>query len=142
MTPPPPPHQAFYSAHPTTDATTGKTFNIGIGGAKGSVEVTRLSADGSFEKSASFTPPASFFWHDNTVTEEYVVGVTSPFVAPLKSVLGAMLGFGQIGNAFKWDDTMKSEVCSAINMCLPGMLLHGGNARAQVGVLVVRPSVE
>eukprot|EP00903_Cladosiphon_okamuranus_P015610 g14414.t1 len=101
--------QAFYSAHPTTDATTGKTFNIGIGGAKGTVEVTRVSADGSFEKSASFTPPASLFWHDNTVTEEYVVGVTSPYVAPLKRIIGAILGFGQLGNAYSWDETAKSE---------------------------------
>lgn len=102
--------QAFYSAHPTTDATTGKTFNIGIGGSKGTIEVTRLSADGSFEKSATFTPPANLFWHDNTVTEEYVVAVTSPYVAPLKRIFGAILGFGQIGNAYKWDDTAKSEV--------------------------------
>ena len=89
---------------------TGKTFNIGIGGAKGTVEVTRLSADGSFEKSASFTPPTSLYWHDNAVTEEYVVGVTSPYVGPTMGTLGALFGFGQIGNAFKWDGNMKSEV--------------------------------
>lgn len=105
-----PRQQAFYSAHPTTDATTGKTFNIAIGGAKGTVEVTRFSADGSLEKSASFTPPTSLFWHDNAVTDEYVVGVTSPYVAPLKGIFGAILGFGQLGNAYKWDDTVKSEV--------------------------------
>lgn len=102
--------QAFYSAHPTVDPVTGETFNIGIGGAKGSLELTRLSPDGTLEKRASFVPPAALFWHDNTLTEDYVVAVTSPFVAPLKSLLGAFLGFGQIGNAFKWDGNMKSEV--------------------------------
>lgn len=102
--------QAFYSAHPTTDAATGETFNIGIGGPKGTLELTRLSSDGTLEKRASFTPPANYFWHDNTVTEEYVIGVTSPFVAPLTSILGAILGFGQLGNAFKWDNSVKSEV--------------------------------
>lgn len=102
--------QAFYSAHPTTDVQTGETFNIGIGGSGGSVELTRLSPDGVVEKSSSFTPPASLFWHDNGLTSEYVVAVTSPYAAPLKSILKSLLGFGALADAFKWDDTMKSEV--------------------------------
>lgn len=106
----PPSKQSYFSAHPTTDVSTGETFNIGIGGKKGAVEVMRLSPDGTLDKSTSFTPPASLFWHDNTITEEYVVAVTSPFVATLKSILKALLGFGQLGKAFKWDDSLKAEV--------------------------------
>lgn len=102
--------QAFYSAHPTTDRDTGETFNIGIGGAKGALEITKLSPDGVLQKSATYTPPASLFWHDNTITDEFVVAVSSPFAASLKSIFGSMLGFGQLGDAFRWDDNMKSEV--------------------------------
>lgn len=103
-------HQAFYSAHPTTDRDTGETFNIGIGGAKGALEITKLSPDGVLQKSASYTPPASLFWHDNTITDEFVVAVSSPFAASLKSIFGSMLGFGELGDAFRWNDNMKSEV--------------------------------
>ena len=74
------------------------------------LEVTKLSADGTLEKSSFFTPPAPLFWHDNTLTKDYVIGVTSPYVAPPNSILAAILGFGQVGNAFKWDETAKSEV--------------------------------
>lgn len=105
-----PTQQAYYSAHPTTDSETGETFNIGIGGSSGSVELTRLSPDGVVDKSSSFTPPASLFWHDNALTPEYIVAVTSPFAAPLKSILTSLLGFGALADAFKWDDSMKSEV--------------------------------
>ncbi|CAN0456778.1 unnamed protein product, partial [Laminaria digitata] len=101
--------QGLYSAHPTTDVSTGETFNIGTGGKKGAVEVTRLSPNGTLDKSASFIPPALLFWHDNTITEEYVVAVTSPYAATLKSILSVFLGFGQIGKAFKWDDSLKAE---------------------------------
>ncbi|CAM9157061.1 unnamed protein product [Scytosiphon promiscuus] len=101
--------EAFYSAHPTTDFQTGETFNIGIGGSSGSVELTRLSPDGVLEKRSSFTPPASLFWHDNALTPEYFVAVTSPFVAPLKSILVSLLGFGALADSYKWDETMKSE---------------------------------
>lgn len=110
-------YQAFYSAHPTTDAETGETFNIGIGGSKGSLEISRLSPDGVLDNSASFMPPASYFWHDNTITEEYVIGVTSPYVLGLPSLLWALLGFGQVGEAFQWDPNGKSEVCHTL---LPG----------------------
>lgn len=102
--------KAFYSAHPSTDTATGETFNIGIGGEKGAVEVSRLFPNGTLDKSVSFVPPTSTFWHDNTITEEYVVAVTSPYVAPLKKVLFSFLGFGQLGGAFNWDDSLKSEV--------------------------------
>lgn len=103
-------HKAFYSAHPTTDAATGETFNIGIGGAKGALELTRLSPDGTLDKSASFAPPASYFWHDNSITDDFLIGITSPYVGSMTSIVGAMLGFGQVGNAFQWDPTKKSEV--------------------------------
>ncbi|CAN0473828.1 unnamed protein product, partial [Ectocarpus sp. 12 AP-2014] len=63
--------EAFYSAHPTTDRDTGETFNIGMGGAKGALEITKLSPDGVLQKSATYTPPASLFWHDNTITDEF-----------------------------------------------------------------------
>ncbi|CBN76892.1 carotenoid oxygenase [Ectocarpus siliculosus] len=101
--------QAFYSAHPTTDRDTGETFNIGIGGAKGALEITKLSPDGVLQKSTTYTPPASLFWHDNTITDEFVVAVSSPFAASLKSIFASMLGFGQLGDAFRWNDNMKSE---------------------------------
>lgn len=122
--------QALYSAHPTTDPATGETFNIGTGGAKGALELTRLSPDGTLEQSASFTPPAVLYWHDNTLTKDFFIAVTSPFVASLKSVFRALLGFGHIGNSFKWDDSMKSEVlvlfqqiyCPPIRLVFASML--------------------
>lgn len=89
---------------------TGETFNIGAGGKNGALEVMRFSPNGTLDKSASFTPPALLFWHDNTITEEYVVAVTSPYTATLKSILMFFLGFGPIGKAFKWDDSLKAEV--------------------------------
>ena len=70
----------------------------------------RLSPDGTLDESASFIPPAVIFWHDNTITEEYVVAVTSPFAAAQKRILMALLGFGQIGKAFEWDGSRKAEV--------------------------------
>eukprot|EP00904_Undaria_pinnatifida_P007140 jgi/Undpi1/3556/HiC_scaffold_16.g06928.m1 len=101
--------QAFYSAHPSTDVLTGETFNIGIGGEKGAIEVSRLYPNGTLDKSSSFVPPASAFWHDNTITDEYVVAVTPPYVATLKRIIFAFLGFGPVGKAFTWDDSRKSE---------------------------------
>ncbi|CAN0106647.1 unnamed protein product [Laminaria digitata] len=103
------PRIGFYSALPKTDVSTGETFNIGIGGKKGAVEVTRLSPNGTLDKSASFIPPAALFWHDNAITEEYVVAVTSPYAATLMSILSAFLGCGEVGRAFKWDDSLKAE---------------------------------
>lgn len=103
-------NQSCYSGHPKTDVSTGETFNIGMDGKKGSVEVTRLSPDGTLDKSATFYPAAFVLWHDNTITEEYVVAVTSPYVATLPSILLALLGFGQFGKAFQWDDSFKAEV--------------------------------
>lgn len=81
-----------------------------MGLSKGALEITKLSPDGVLQKSASYTPPASLFWHDNTITDEFVVAVSSPFTASLKSIFGCLLGFGQLGDAFKWNDNMKSEV--------------------------------
>lgn len=74
------------------------------------MEVARLSPNGTLDESACFEPPTNLFWHDSTITEEFVVGVTAPFAATTKAVLGALLGLGGIGGAYKWDDTQKAEV--------------------------------
>lgn len=104
--------QAFYSAHPSTDPTTGETFNIGIGGSKGSLEISKLSPAGEVVKTSSFIPPANTFWHDNTITEQYLVTVASPFTAPLYSILGALAGFGELGNMYRWNSDAPAQVRS------------------------------
>lgn len=103
--------QGFYTAHPTCDASTGETFSISLGGPRGTVEVARLSPAGTLDESACFAPPGNLFWHDSTITQEFVVGVTSPFVAETKAVIGSLLGFGAFGLSYTWDDTRKAEVC-------------------------------
>ncbi|CAN0163261.1 unnamed protein product [Ascophyllum nodosum] len=102
--------QAFYSAHPTTDPVTGETFGIAIGGENGALEITRLSPDGTLDKSSLFDPPTMTFWHDSTLTDKYVVAVPSLFVASIARIFKALLGFSTIGLAFKWDENVKPEV--------------------------------
>lgn len=84
------------------------------------MEVARLSPDGTLDQSACFAPPTNLFWHDSTITEEFVVGVTAPFAATTKAVLGALLGLGGIGGAYKWDDTQKAEVlyCMLVHLVM------------------------
>ena len=74
------------------------------------MEITRLSPDGTLDKSALFDPPTMTFWHDNALTDKYVVAVSSPFVASTARIFKALLGFSTIGLAFKWDENVKPEV--------------------------------
>lgn len=93
-----------------TDPSTGETFSIALGGKNGALEITRVSSDGTLDKSALYVNPTSTIWHDTKLTEEYVVAVASPYVATTPRIFKALLGFSTIGLAYKWDKTLKSEV--------------------------------
>lgn len=101
------PSQASYSAHPKPGSSTGETFGIANGRTFGAVEITRVSSEGTLDKSALYMHPTTTYWHDSALTEEYIMAVTSPYVATTARILTALMGFSPIGLAFKWDGTLK-----------------------------------
>lgn len=106
-----------------TDPSTGEIFSIALGGENGALEVTRVSSDGNLDKSASYMNPTSTLWHDIKLSKEYIVAVTSPFVATIPRILKALFGFSTIGLAFKWDNNLKSEVNILYALDLAGVRL-------------------
>lgn len=55
-------------------------------------------------------PPVQAFWHDNGLTEEFIVAVASPYLAKLTTILAAAAGWGNVGHAFEWDPAVGAKV--------------------------------